>query len=104
VIGIFSSRHRTQTALAFTHRPIQWVPGALCQGVKRPGLETDPLSPSTAKVKNAWSYPLSPQCIIMAWYLVKRRSNFTFIFGLPYKRVRRRRILLSTPAHFIPNF
>jgi hypothetical protein len=31
--------------------PIQWVPGALSLGVKRPGLEAHHSSPSSAEVK-----------------------------------------------------
>jgi len=31
--------------------PIQWVPGALSLGVKRPDREADHLSPSSAEVK-----------------------------------------------------
>jgi len=34
---------------------IQWVPGDLSLGVKRPGCEADQ-SPSSAEFKNAWSY------------------------------------------------
>jgi hypothetical protein len=58
--------------------PIQWVPGALSLGVKRPGREPDHSSPSSAEVKNAWSYTSTPQYVFMAWCLVKHRGNFTF--------------------------
>jgi hypothetical protein len=34
--------------------------GALSLGVKRPGRETDHSSPSSAEVKNAWSYTSTP--------------------------------------------
>jgi len=43
-----------------THPPIQWVPGALFPGVKRPGHEADHSPPPSAKVKNAWSYTSTP--------------------------------------------
>jgi hypothetical protein len=39
---------------------IQWVPGALSLGVKRPGREADNPPPSNAEVKNAWSYTSTP--------------------------------------------
>jgi hypothetical protein len=39
-----------------TQPPIQWVPGALSLGVKRLGREADHSPPSSAEVKNAWSY------------------------------------------------
>jgi hypothetical protein len=38
--------------------PITTVPGVLSAGVKRPGPKTDP--PSSAEVKNAWSYTSTP--------------------------------------------
>jgi hypothetical protein len=38
-------------ALGPTQPPIQWVPGALSLGVKRPGREADHLFPSSAEVK-----------------------------------------------------
>jgi len=34
-----------------TQPPIQWVPGALSPGVKRPGRETDHSPPSSTVVK-----------------------------------------------------
>jgi hypothetical protein len=37
-----------------------WVPGVLSLGVKRPGREADHSHPSTAVVKNAWSYTSNP--------------------------------------------
>jgi hypothetical protein len=42
--GNFSFPHRVQP-------PIQWVPGALSLGLKRPGREADHSPPSSAKVK-----------------------------------------------------
>jgi hypothetical protein len=43
-----------------TQPPTQWVPGALSLGVKRPGSEADHSPPSSAEVKNAWSYTSTP--------------------------------------------
>jgi hypothetical protein len=40
--------------------PIQCVPGDFFLGVKRPGRETDHSPPSSAEVKNAWSYTSTP--------------------------------------------
>jgi hypothetical protein len=67
-----------RTALGPTQPPNQWVPGALSLGVKRPRREADHSPPSSAEVKNAWSYISTPQYVLMAWYLVKHRENFTF--------------------------
>jgi hypothetical protein len=39
--GNFSLLHRFQTGFGLTQPPIQWVPGALSLGVKRPGSEAD---------------------------------------------------------------
>jgi hypothetical protein len=40
--------------------------------------EADHSPPSSAEVKNAWSYTSTPQYAFMAWCLVKNRDNFTF--------------------------
>jgi hypothetical protein len=58
--GNFSLYHRVQNNSGPTQPPIQWVPGALSLGVKRPGHEADHLPPSSAEAKNAWSYTSTP--------------------------------------------
>jgi hypothetical protein len=65
-----------------TQPPIQWVPGALSLEVKQPGREADHSPPSSAKVKNAWSYTPLPQYVFMAWCLVKHRDKFTFYLNV----------------------
>jgi len=47
-------------ALVPTQPLIQWVPGALSLGVKRPGREAHHSPPSSAEVKNAWNYTSTP--------------------------------------------
>jgi hypothetical protein len=42
----------SRPTLGPTQVHIQWVPGILTLGVKRPGREVDHLPPSTAEVKN----------------------------------------------------
>jgi hypothetical protein len=42
----------SRPALAVTQLPIQWVPGTVSPGVKRPGRETDHSALSSAKVEN----------------------------------------------------
>jgi hypothetical protein len=79
-LGIFLFTTASRTALGTTKPPIQWVPGALSLGVKRPGREADHSPPSSAEVKNAWSCISTPQYVFMAWCLVKHRDNFTFTF------------------------
>jgi hypothetical protein len=56
---------------------IQWVPGPLSLGIKRPGREADHSPPSSAEVKNTWSYTSTPQYVLVAWCLVKHRGTFT---------------------------
>jgi hypothetical protein len=51
--------------------------GALSPEVKRSGRESDHSPPSSAEVKNAWSYTSTPQYAFMAYYLVKNRDNLT---------------------------
>jgi hypothetical protein len=54
----------SRTALGPTQPPIQWVPGALSLGVKQPGRQADHSPPSSAEVKNAWSYTATtPICL-----------------------------------------
>jgi hypothetical protein len=68
----FSNITASRTALGPTQPPIQWVPGGLSLGVKRPGREADHSPPSTAEVKRMSGaiHPL-PQYAFMAWCLVK---------------------------------
>jgi hypothetical protein len=68
----------SRTALGPTQPPIQWVLEALSLGVKWLESEVDHSSPSSAEVKNAWSYTSTPQYIFMEWCYVKHRDNFTF--------------------------
>jgi hypothetical protein len=79
-LGSFLFIIASRPALGPTQPPIQWVPGALSLGVKRPGREADHSPPSSAEVKNAWSYTSTPQYVFMAWCLVKHRDNFIFYF------------------------
>jgi len=51
-------------ALRSTQPPIQWVPGTLYLGVKRPGRETDHSTPSSAEVKKAWIYTSTPPILL----------------------------------------
>jgi hypothetical protein len=60
----------SRPALGPTQPPIQWVLGALFLVVKRPGREADHSPPSSAEVRNAWSYTSTPQYVFKAWCLV----------------------------------
>jgi hypothetical protein len=54
--GNFLFTTASRTALGPTQPPTQRVPGALSLRVKRPGREADHSPPSSAEVKNVWSY------------------------------------------------
>jgi hypothetical protein len=79
-LGTFLFTTVARNALGPTHPPIQWVPGALSLGVKWPGREAGHSPPSSAEVKNAWSYTSTPQYAFMTWCLVKHMANFTYTF------------------------
>jgi hypothetical protein len=55
-LGIFLFTTVSRQALEPTQPPIQWVPRALSLGIKWPGREADHSLPSSAEIKNAWSY------------------------------------------------
>jgi hypothetical protein len=67
----------SRTALEPTHPPIQWVRGAISLGVKRPGREADQSPPSSAEVKNAWSYTSTPPIRLHGVLLRKKKSTGT---------------------------
>jgi hypothetical protein len=58
--NVLKRKFGPNTALGSTQPPIQWVPGVLSLGVKRPGREADHSPPSIVEVKNAWSYTSTP--------------------------------------------
>jgi hypothetical protein len=74
-MGIFLFTTASGTALGPIQPPVQWVPGALSLGVKRPRREGDHSPPYSAEIKNAWSYTSTPQYIFVAWCLVKHRDD-----------------------------
>jgi hypothetical protein len=47
-------------------QPIQWVPGTISLGVKRPAIEADHSSPSSAEVENGGDIPPLPD--ISSWH------------------------------------
>jgi hypothetical protein len=60
-MGFFLFATTSRLALRSTQPPIQWVTGAVALVVKWPGCEADYSPPSSAEVKNAWSYTATPQ-------------------------------------------
>jgi len=43
----------------------------------REGREADHSPPSSAEVKSAWSYISTSPYVLITWYLVKHKDNFT---------------------------
>jgi hypothetical protein len=61
-LRIFSA---SRSALGSTQLPIQWLPGVLSPGVKRPGREADHSPPASAEVKKMWIYISTPPYTFM---------------------------------------
>jgi hypothetical protein len=84
VLGIFLFTTASRPALEPTQPPIQWVPGAFSLGLKRPGREDDHSPPSSAEVKNEWSYTGTPPIHLhgVVFSQKEHRDNciFSFIF------------------------
>jgi hypothetical protein len=59
-LGIFLFATASRPAVRPTQPPIQWVPGVTSTRVKWLGHEAEHSAPSSAEVKNAWSYTSTP--------------------------------------------
>jgi hypothetical protein len=83
-LGIFLFITMSRPALGPTQPPIQWVleGRGLSLGAKLPGRKAEHTPPTSAEVKNAWSYTSTPQYVSVAWCLVKHRDKFTFTFTI----------------------
>jgi hypothetical protein len=59
----------SRPALVPTQSPIQWVPGTLSLGLKRPGVKLTTRLHLVARSKNAWSYTSTPpirlHCVVL---------------------------------------
>jgi hypothetical protein len=70
MMGFFLFATASRLALQPTRPPIHCVPETLIPGLKRPGREADHTPPSSAEVKNAWSYtsapPLRPHGVVLS--------------------------------------
>jgi hypothetical protein len=70
-----------------TQPSIQWIPGVLTPGAKRPGLEADHTPPPSAEVKMRGAIPLLPQYVFTTSYFVKHKDSFTFIFTFTFTSI-----------------
>jgi hypothetical protein len=80
--GKFYPHHRVQNGSGAHPASYSVGTGGSFHVVKRPGREADHSPPSSAEVKNVWSYISTPQYVLMAWCLVKHKDNSTFTFIL----------------------
>jgi hypothetical protein len=55
--------------------------------MKRTGREADSSHPSSAEIKNAWSYNSTHPTSSIAWYLVKYRILFTMLYLVKYRDI-----------------
>jgi hypothetical protein len=101
--GTFLNATASRPAPGPTQPPIQWVQGALTPEVKRLGRDADHSPPSTAEVKNMWSYTSTPQYVFMAWWSVKHESTRTALplFFLPSFLSSLFFLLYSSPFLFL---
>jgi hypothetical protein len=102
----FSFCHRVQTGYRVQRASNSTVTGALFPGVNRPGREAGYSVPSSAKIKNSWSYTSTPPYVFMAWCLVNHEDNFTFTSNFSSYSITRAAIALygvllaSCSSHF----
>jgi hypothetical protein len=82
-LGIFLLTTESRPALRPTQLPIQWVPGSLFMGVKRPRSEAEHSLPSSAEVKNAWSYastrPLRLRGLVVLSFFKKKAQGRLYL-------------------------
>jgi hypothetical protein len=74
-VGIFLFTTESRPALRPTQPAIQWVRVALTLGLKRPGGEADHSPPSSAEVKNVYTYTSIPQYAFVAWRSFKAKGQ-----------------------------
>jgi len=60
MMGFFLFATASISALKPIQPPIQWVPGVISTGVKRPRREANYSPPSSAEIKNVWIYTSTP--------------------------------------------
>jgi len=79
MLTVLGFDYRSRPVLGPIQPPIQWVPGTLSLGVKRPGSEADYSFPPSAEVKNEWTNTSTSPIRLHGVVL---RDNFTLPFNL----------------------
>ena len=73
-----------------THRPIQCLPEALPQQLKRPELESNNIHQSSDKEENSSTYSPTPPWALIAQGVIKQRNDFlmsVFAYSITLKRL-----------------
>jgi hypothetical protein len=73
--GDFSLCLRIHTGYGANPAYKEWVSRAIFARVKLLGLEADYSSPSSAEVKNTWSYTSTLPYVLMGWCSIKHRKH-----------------------------
>jgi hypothetical protein len=76
--GITFSSTTSRQPLESSQPSNLWVLVDISLEVQRPGLKADHSSAFSAELKNAWSYPSTPSILLVGWFLIGHRDNFTF--------------------------
>jgi len=84
-LGIFPFTTASRQALGSTQPPIQWVPGSLSVGVKRPGRESDQSPPSSARSRMRGAIPPLTQYASKMWCSVKKSTEATLHLHKQYR-------------------
>jgi hypothetical protein len=99
-ISLFTTTFRT--ALGPTQPLIQWVPGALSLGIKRPGREAYHSPNLVPRSKNEWSYTSTPQYAFMAWCSAKAQGHIYYYYYYYYYYYLGRGVKLTTHLLLVP--
>jgi hypothetical protein len=94
--GIFLLAMKSRPALGDHPASYSRVPGAVSPGGKAMRREADHSPPSSAEVKNAWSYTSTLPHVFKVLYLIKYGENFTFHFCLGESLASVKSLSLST--------
>jgi hypothetical protein len=81
----------SRPALGTILPPIQWIPVAHSLGVKQPGREPDHTPPTSAEVKNVWSYISAPPWPPWRGAQLKKGTETTLHLPLKSKWLSRKR-------------
>jgi hypothetical protein len=68
-----------------TQPSIQWEPGALSLGVKRPGREADRWPHLVPRSRKGWRYTSLPQYAFMAWCSVEAQGQLYLYLSCSYR-------------------